>query len=666
MTKSQNKEASVGDLKAPALKPTEDGLRYAADAANEVPGACADPARIESAIGSLATALKEQTSGRAAAGSCLQTLWFSLFFDGTGNNLDADIGTKKHSNVAKLFLAHREIDTTEGIYRLYIPGVGTYFKEVGDDGGSKLGLGSGDMGDVRIEWALKEYDRLIAPHFARAKNPSNAIVEINFAVFGFSRGAALARAFVNELLKLRCKEHGSEWRTLVGSHKVRVRFLGLFDTVASVGLPMSTNNGAARTLPFGYSGAAERRADELQPEVLAFEKNAAPGADPSPGRYDGHSAYGGKMAIPEMVEDVHHFIAAHEIRNSFPVESVWTMKNGRLTKPAHFKESVYPGVHSDVGGSYRPGEGGRSISLVNKLGLVPLQHMYSAAIGANVPLLPRSAWDAQLRGDFEAGKTIVALYNHYLSQLPRANSLGKIINANMGVYFAWRFRNIKLKQAGKSLEAAAIAKNEAIFKSDGEKLDKEIAELKKKDGEALNKLNTLRQQRHLIIQSNYSNPKVSEHLKEIDAQIKSASRHRDITRDSLLQVKAKKDALPSVGELQEAVDFYDNRLLEDAEAIYGEYGPSFWSKKIDDSRRRQLRPHYKAMMVAYENEFIHNNGLKDEKIIELFDNYVHDSLSGFAKDATLPSDPRVVYVGGDEKLKYAHNNRREKHEEQYA
>lgn len=58
-------------------------------------------------------------------------------------------------------------------------------------------------------------------------------------------------------------------------------------------------------------------------------------------------------------------------------------------------------------------------------------------------------------------------------------------------------------------------------------------------------------------------------------------------------------------------------------------------------------------MDAYENEYIHNTGLKDEKIISFFDSLVHDSLAGFAKDATLPSDPRVVYLGGDEKYRYA-------------
>jgi hypothetical protein len=70
-------------------------------------------------------------------------------------------------------------------------------------------------------------------------------------------------------------------------------------------------------------------------------------------------------------------------------------------------------------------------------------------------------------------------------------------------------------------------------------------------------------------------------------------------------------------------------------------------------RRTDLRPHYKVLLEAYENEFEKKNGLKDESIISFFDNYVHDSLAGFAKDATLPSDPRVVYLGGDEKYKYA-------------
>lgn len=668
MTKDQNKNPSVGDVKMPPLAPQEDALRNAADASFEIPAVCASPSQEVSSNGSLAGALKEQASNTTASGSCMQTLWFSFFFDGTGNNLDADVGTNKHSNVAKLFRAHRQNSREKGIYRLYVPGVGTYFKEVGDDGGSMLGLGTGDEGDVRIEWAIDQYDNLIAPHLAQAKNPSNGITEINVAVFGFSRGAALARAFTNDFLKQRCKEQHGNWRTISGGHKVRFRFLGLFDTVASSGLPMSTNNIDSRSIPFGYQTKVRFRLDneDVRPEELAFEKNAAPGADPAPGVYDGHAAYGGKMAIPQMVEEVRHFIAAHEVRNSFPVESVCVLKDGRLQKPEKFYEYVYPGVHSDVGGSYRPGEGGRDSNPSNKLGLIPLHHMYRLAMDAQVPLLPKSAWFPLQEGDFKMGSEITEAYNYYLAKVPKSNSLGQLINSHMGLYYAWRFHDIKRKQAGNKSESQTIAKNEAIYKSEGDKLEKEISELKKKDRLALEKINVLTQRRQAIIQSNYGNPNVQHELSSIDAEIKVARGERSVTRDELLRAKAKNDALPSVGKLQEAVDYYDQRLLKDAKAIYDEYGPSFWSKSINDSQRRKLRPHYRAMMTAYENEFIHNRGLKDEKVISFFDKYVHDSLSGFATDATLPSDPRVVYVGGDEKLKYANNKRSGQEEAEYA
>lgn len=33
-----------------------------------------------------------------------KALWLTFFFDGTGNNLDADLENHEHSNVARLFL----------------------------------------------------------------------------------------------------------------------------------------------------------------------------------------------------------------------------------------------------------------------------------------------------------------------------------------------------------------------------------------------------------------------------------------------------------------------------------------------------------------------------------------------------------------------------------
>jgi uncharacterized protein (DUF2235 family) len=67
----------------------------------------------------------------------------SFFFDGTGNNLDADLLTQEHSNVARLYRAHRA-NSSQGSIRYYIPGLGTYFAEVGDPGNEMRGNG-GDI-----------------------------------------------------------------------------------------------------------------------------------------------------------------------------------------------------------------------------------------------------------------------------------------------------------------------------------------------------------------------------------------------------------------------------------------------------------------------------------------------------------------------------------------
>ena len=102
------------------------------------------------------------------------------------------------------------------------------------------------------------------------------------------------------------------------------------------------------------------------------------------------------------------------------------------------------------------------------------------------------------------------------------------------------------------------------------------------------------------------------------------------------------------------ITMYDAQLLADARAI--ERACNFvlpGRSKPDPAIRANLRPHYKGLLAAYTNEYVLGQGLTDEKIIAFFDNHVHDSLAGFAQDATLPSDPRVIYLGGDEKYKYA-------------
>ncbi|MES2757093.1 MAG: DUF2235 domain-containing protein [Pseudomonadota bacterium] len=659
MKKNQNNN-QVGDAHSPALSPPQKGLRDDASATRLGATSAAKSSK-SCPIADLANASRGEYFDSNEAQSCKQTLWFSFFFDGTGNNLAADEGTLKHSNVAKLYRAHVEDDETNGIYRLYIPGVGTYFKEVGDPGGTDLGLGTGHFGDERIMWALQRFETLLSPHVCRAANPTNDIVEINLSAFGFSRGAALARAFIDLFIEQRCTRlrDSGVLRLKRGAYLVRIRFMGLFDTVASVGTPMSMNNtsfigAAASSISFClFHRLNDKGLAAVRPVQLAFAKDARPGADPAVGSADGHNSWGERMRISPIVEEVRHFVAAHEIRNSFPLDSVTVLERGKLIRPAHFHETVYPGVHSDVGGSYRPGEGGRSLGPSEKLGLIPLTHMFEHALAAGVPLLPRTAWEERQHRDFAIQPSVQECYNHYLKVLGAKRSLGALLNASMELYFAWRFRAIRRKAEGDNTEAKRVEQSREIFERDRRLQALEVAKLEKESTEATRKCNELRVRRINAVDKVSKGLTNSDFIKKLDDALIDADLLQAQTQDAYLQAKAKLDTIPGMNDFNSMLTMYDKQLMSDVAAIRKSMSETERPMFNLERKRADLRPHYRALVTAYENEFVHKKGLTDPKLIAFFDNYVHDSLSGFAKDATLPSDPRVVYVGGDEKLKYA-------------
>ena len=264
-------------------------------------------------------------------GSCQQTLTLSFFFDGTGNNLDADLATWEHSNVARLYRAHLEDDDSTGRSRFYIPGIGTYFRdrEVQDPGDTTFGKAFGAQGQARLDFAFARLHEKVKEAEARAQNPTNKICWIKVSVFGFSRGAALARAFCRDLQK-RCVEDnngatGWSLKHSYGGYPLEITFAGLFDTVASAGMLTSVNNlrrkGWIKTVqwvtdPLGKLVKTIVTTPELK--SLAF---GTPGADPAPGLMDGHASWANGMAIGKMVKRSVHMMAAHEMRNSFPVDS---------------------------------------------------------------------------------------------------------------------------------------------------------------------------------------------------------------------------------------------------------------------------------------------------------------------------------------------------------
>ena len=591
--------------------------------------------------------------------TCKVRIKIAVFFDGTGNNLDADMGTSEHSNVARLFRSHEPDDKNTGVYRAYVPGLGTYFKDIGDPG-TDDGLAFGKFGEPRLRWAMEKIDSSIANH------PLANITGIDISLFGFSRGAALARAFAIRV-QGRCKQSAGGWMWGAGGFEARLYFMGLFDTVASVGLPASTsvNSGLiAKKFVTLDQGLIKRRRDSgngLQPldgnGNLGIAFGALPGADPTPGIMDGHGAWANNLRIPSMAVKCVHFASAHEMRNSFPLDSV---REGNRS-PSNAVEYWAPGVHSNVGGGYRPNEGGRSALPKDALSLTALIPMYDAALAAGVPLGGKT--DPRSGADFEVSAELFRSFNNYIrvaERMANERHLEARLLTNRKIYFAWRFKRIREISGGQRLDGSIIQTEESAYAAERAQLDKDIAA-------ATNKPSRLATQKNLAAaETEHANSRASyyaltrrdwvdqskmqsalDRMRRTEAELASAKKSFADADDERLRLEARKTTLPGQG-LAGAMTTYDSNLLLDVAAIQS-------VKRMYP--RARLRPHYANLLEAYDAEFVNRKGLLDGEpdVLTFFDRYVHDSLAGFAKDETLPSDPRVIYIGGDAESRYAHN-----------
>lgn len=173
------------------------------------------------------------------------TVRVSLFFDGTLNNRantrtyatstaaqnkgrEGSSYANDYSNISKLEevlkLPHAGFDRS---FKIYIEGIGTFDDE--DDSTYGAATGRGDYGvPAKVERGMKRCVDLI-----KGIPSSTTISQIVLDAFGFSRGAAAARNFVHKALK--ADDHLAQRLRSAGYTvgPVIVRFVGLFDTVAS-------------------------------------------------------------------------------------------------------------------------------------------------------------------------------------------------------------------------------------------------------------------------------------------------------------------------------------------------------------------------------------------------------------------------------------------------
>jgi RHS repeat-associated protein len=200
-------------------------------------------------------------------------------FDGTGNGATA-LNGEDVSNVRKFF------EQYEDPAKWYMAGVGRDDLDSGIAGGA-LDWAQAGTARARVDWMLGTLDGFLGDAWIGKTAPIDVI--------GFSRGAAMARDFVNRVSTLIDERHF--WARGIC---VDLRFLGLWDTVAQ----------------FGLLGA------------------------------DNESW---QLSIPSAVRATFHAVALNEHRALFPLESA-------LGGSAWVVERGFIGDHSDVGGGNAEGD----------------------------------------------------------------------------------------------------------------------------------------------------------------------------------------------------------------------------------------------------------------------------------------------------------------------
>ncbi|MNZ38421.1 PAAR motif protein [compost metagenome] len=253
---------------------------------------------------------------------------------------DNSYGNAK-SNVALLYQLYRDEsdqvlpgDTQAAHLAVYLEGVGT------TSGGidSRFSQGTG-MGDTGVLARVAESPTKIAEQLRALLriNPELQIGAVEFDVFGFSRGAASARHFANEVLKGAAGALGGllvpEAPGFVAGFAwsaVRINFIGLFDTVAAI--------------------ADLTRLD------------ASPADDYNPGV--------NLYLPPGSARKVLQLTARDERRWNFSLNSV---RAGPGDDAGH-EEIRLPGVHSDLGGGYPPLVEERLLLSRTRTSVVPRGH----------------------------------------------------------------------------------------------------------------------------------------------------------------------------------------------------------------------------------------------------------------------------------------------------
>lgn len=210
-----------------------------------------------------------------------------VYIDGTGNSPETVDPAKDESvtNIYRLFKVTSSVNQVP----IYVRGLAT--EEVLWDEGfwNTAKAVKGEISNAAGFYFGKGAEQIKNETFKKI----DSVFEVNdkLYLFGFSRGAAIARDLANDLVE----------KGLTAQSDVSIEMMGLFDCVASFGIPVDVW--------------------ELKTQRINLGK---------------------KLQLPEKVGHVYHAVSIHDTRSGF---------EPTLVSP-RYEEVWFAGTHADIGGGY--------------------------------------------------------------------------------------------------------------------------------------------------------------------------------------------------------------------------------------------------------------------------------------------------------------------------
>lgn len=214
---------------------------------------------------------------------------------------------------------------SDNVMKIYVEGPGSAEPatdskgrrvSIGDEDASIKGAGMG-TGKQGVNGKVKEACKLISSRLYKYQGTTKTKINLTIRAFGFSRGATAARRFVSIINDLSEKEESLSYilqRDLskLIINKIKVDFMGLFDTVSSYGFLYNLNSDFVNSI-------IKDNVEEL------------------------------KLSIPRSVLKVVHLVAVNEYREHYALTNIKSADSRGI-------EIYLPGEHSDVGGGYHQTE----------------------------------------------------------------------------------------------------------------------------------------------------------------------------------------------------------------------------------------------------------------------------------------------------------------------